>query len=499
MASVEAHGVLDRSALLPSVRVGSDSGSQLEASAAGAARLAQTARSLAGALAKADRQRNALALRLRDEREIARTEQELLHCGLSPQSPASVARLLAARLGLPCAVLVEPGPVLAFDADGAPAKSSHLLDGRVRARREVARELAAIDCERPRILGPYPHLGIHCRQAVARIAAVEGDGLVMLAESGRALASGDLRLARIAAAVLAIELRGQRILDAADLQARESVVRDAIYASDSPASLRRRAELIQLDLDALNVVCLLADGSPGEERQSCGGRRIEAGQARRAAASVGLRLGGHLAATPAGVALISPLDPSRPRHAAIRAVRGELGRLAQALSRDGAAPIGVVSSACRAAAELPRALEECEALRASFAGRGARESGPTVLCADDLGAGKLLLGQISPAAAERFVEEIFGALDDDEPGRVRVLETLGAFFACNHCVRATAARLRIHENTVRYRFRKLADATGLDVLGSADDKLTARLALAMFKSGSNPQVTKDTHEDQPRP
>jgi DNA-binding PucR family transcriptional regulator len=58
-------------------------------------------------------------------------------------------------------------------------------------------------------------------------------------------------------------------------------------------------------------------------------------------------------------------------------------------------------------------------------------------------------------------------------------------------VRATAAGLAIHENTVRHRFRRLAAATGLDVLGSTDDRLTARMALTLHRLSSNAPARKE--------
>ena len=72
-----------------------------------------------------------------------------------------------------------------------------------------------------------------------------------------------------------------------------------------------------------------------------------------------------------------------------------------------------------------------------------------------------------------------------------MIETLEAFFAANTFVRATAADLHVHENTVRHRFRRLASLTGLDVLGSADDQLTARLALTIQKLHTNAHMTKE--------
>jgi DNA-binding PucR family transcriptional regulator len=162
-------------------------------------------------------------------------------------------------------------------------------------------------------------------------------------------------------------------------------------------------------------------------------------------------------------------------------------RLLDAVTGDGPQPAAVLSSACRRLSDLPHGLAECRAL-------GTAPAGPddaALRCADDLGVAKLVLGRIPPAVADRFVDDAFGAIADPAES-TKLLETLDAFFAANRFVRATAARLGIHENTVRHRFRRLAAATGLDVLGSTDDQLTARLALTIHHLRCNTPVQKES-------
>ena len=421
------------------------------------------------------RQLHALARRVRDERRLADAEEDLLRCAVASSHPADVARFLAGRLGLPCAVLVEPDGVAAFDAGGRQSAAPRLLDPRVRARREVAADLAAVDADRPAMLGPYPRLGIHSRHGVARIPGAPGDAVIVLGDGVHAPGGADLRLARRAAAVVAIELRGER--RAEDVGLRESVVRDAVYGSDAPAALVRRAAAVGLDLRAPGVVALLSVRPPGDG--------LDAGEVRETAAALGLAHVRHLAGIPDGVVVVSPLEPSRPRHAAVDGVRDELRRLVAELGRDA---VAAVSSVCRTARSLPGALEECREVAACLLRLDDPAAG--VLCADDLGVGKLLLGHASPPAVERFLDDVFGALADERES-AKLLETLEAFFAAGRVVRTAAARVGVHENTVRHRFRRLASVTGLDVLGSADDELTARLALTLLKLRSNVPVTKE--------
>lgn len=448
--------------------------------------------------ATAERRRQVLALRLRDERHLTRVEDELMRAAITSAGPAEIARFLATSLGLPCAVAISSSSVAAFDASGLPAESPRLLSPELRESRELAADLADLERDQARIVGPYPDLGVRLRHIVARVANAGAGSVLILGETGRAVSSTDVRLARRAAAVIAIELRSLRAPAGVEPHERESLVRDAVHGSDSVVSLRSRAAHVGIELDAPSVVCLISTHSQAADGVACEAPRLDVGEVRSVAASLGFTLAERLAASRGGIVGLIPVQPARPRHAAVRAVHEQVGQLLAGLrGRDGEL-LAAISSACRAAHELPRALTECRELTACLLEIGSGDTGPRILSADELGAGKLLLGQVSFAAAERFVQDTFGSLIEEEDG-AKLLDTLDTFLAANHFVRATAARLGIHENTVRYRFRKLASATGLDVLGSADDQLTARLALTMHKLRSNAHLRRRNDEDQPRP
>jgi len=98
--------------------------------------------------------------------------------------------------------------------------------------------------------------------------------------------------------------------------------------------------------------------------------------------------------------------------------------------------------------------------------------------------------QLRLLASRLRLAETLGAIEG-EGESAKLIDTLDAFFAANGSVRATAAGLAIHENTVRHRFRRLAAATGLDVLGSTDDRLTARMALTLHRLRSNAPARKE--------
>lgn len=101
--------------------------------------------------------------------------------------------------------------------------------------------------------------------------------------------------------------------------------------------------------------------------------------------------------------------------------------------------------------------------------------------ADELGPWRLYLSQLSPAGAERLAREALGGLLDGPRGRARLLETLRAFLDCNRSMRNAAAVLGVHENTVRYRLGRIAEVTGLDVVGDPAHHAIAYLAVQMCR------------------
>ena len=112
-------------------------------------------------------------------------------------------------------------------------------------------------------------------------------------------------------------------------------------------------------------------------------------------------------------------------------------------------------------------------------------SGHGVLAADDLGPGRLFVARGDAAGIERFVEDVLGPLleaGDDAPARRRC--------TCSSTPPAAsappAARLRVHENTVRYRLARVRSLTGLDVAGDASDQLSVQMALLVLRLQGHP-------------
>jgi sugar diacid utilization regulator len=85
---------------------------------------------------------------------------------------------------------------------------------------------------------------------------------------------------------------------------------------------------------------------------------------------------------------------------------------------------------------------------------------------DDTGTYQLLLPHMSdPAELRRFYDETVSKLVayDEQYETSDLVGTLETFLDCDGNVNATAARLITHRHTVRYRFERVREITGLDV------------------------------------
>jgi sugar diacid utilization regulator len=106
----------------------------------------------------------------------------------------------------------------------------------------------------------------------------------------------------------------------------------------------------------------------------------------------------------------------------------------------------------------------------------------TELAYEETGTYQLLLPHMSdPAELNRFYEETVRPLVSyDEQYETDLLGTLATFLDCDANVNATAARLITHRHTVRYRFERVRELTGLDV-ASTDGREKLSLGLKAMR------------------
>jgi sugar diacid utilization regulator len=104
------------------------------------------------------------------------------------------------------------------------------------------------------------------------------------------------------------------------------------------------------------------------------------------------------------------------------------------------------------------------------------------LAYEETGTYQLLLPYMSdPAELKRFYDETVRPLVSyDEQYETDLLGTLSTFLECDANVNATAARLITHRHTVRYRFERVRELTGLDV-SSTDGREKLSLGLKAMR------------------
>jgi DNA-binding PucR family transcriptional regulator len=93
--------------------------------------------------------------------------------------------------------------------------------------------------------------------------------------------------------------------------------------------------------------------------------------------------------------------------------------------------------------------------------------------ADDLLPERALAGD--EAARQALIDHVHRPLAE---AGAPILETLEAYLAQGSSIEATARTLFVHPNTVRYRLKRVADATGLSP-ANARDSYVLRLALTV--------------------
>ncbi|KAF0960817.1 PucR family transcriptional regulator [Rhodococcus sp. T7] len=110
-----------------------------------------------------------------------------------------------------------------------------------------------------------------------------------------------------------------------------------------------------------------------------------------------------------------------------------------------------------------------------------------VLAVDDLGPARLFLANGEVSAIRHFIDDMLGPLlDDDAAAATELIRTLAVWFEQNRGMRRTAARLGVHENTVRLRLSRVHTLTGLDVTGDASHQLSIQTALLVLRLRDHP-------------
>jgi sugar diacid utilization regulator len=319
-------------------------------------------------------------------------------------------------------------------------------------------------------IGPLLEADVRRRHLVAPVDVGERRwGWVVLMEHPARLNALDELLVRRAAKYAALELAAERRADAAAWDARSLLLRQLIRGTQGD-DVRRSADNLGIDLDRPRVVAFVT--APAHRGESIDPEAL--------AAALGRRVTGEVLATkgPEGVALLLEVGGDEAPLLAVRRVKRCLADACEEVGTDEL--IAGMSAIAREPRDVPRAYREAREVARCIDGF-AETAVQRVLAADDLGPGRLFVANGQAGAIDRFVDDAIGPLLTGEDGTAGLLRTLHVFYDTGRSVRLSAARLGIHENTVRYRLARVHALTGLDVAGDAGDQLTVQMSLLVLR------------------
>lgn len=301
--------------------------------------------------------------------------------------------------------------------------------------------------------------------------------LVVAEVSGRFTHEDSALVAR-AAFHLANEYAVQRRVARASWNARATLARQLVRGHTRDDDITDAAEYLGVQAAADRVLVYVSDPVGGP---ACDELRDEEALSALVAADLGVEV----LATRGREGLILLIEaPEGEAHVAVvHRVKQAMRRLLAAVGQP-SATVGV-SGVTRPAA-LQRAYRETREV-VLCVDRFARTS-ERVIAVDDLGPARLFVANGDLGAVRRYVQDVVGALLDGRPGTSDLLRTLQCFFDTGRSVRESAARLGIHENTVRLRMAKVHDLTGLDVASDANDQLSAQTALLVLRLEGHPAI-----------
>jgi sugar diacid utilization regulator len=405
-------------------------------------------------------------------RRATRLEEELSVIVRDGGSVQEMVTSLARLLSKPCAVFSgEGGPIVRGPTAAAQAPLPSLFEPGFIAHPEIQSAIAENEAEGAFLLGPIAAAGVRRRHVIAPIRVdEEAWGHLVVGEGQTGISGTDIGAIRRAATLIGLQVRAEQGAHEASRQSTSELIADILRGGDDAGEVRQRAGRLGISLDAKRAVAVIARRGGYEEAHLLPDSRAAAETLRRQAP--GLRA--DAVGIDGALALLVEVPGDEDGARFLAGYRAAFEQTLAAHDPDGELIAGVSNvqrwkEGYRTAYREARQVVEC--IR-----RFSPPSGPSLLTAEDLGAGGLFLASTDAATVTGFAEGSVGKLLEEE-ANPDLLRTLTSFLA-NMCgIRSTAAALGVHENTIRYRLGRVEEETGLAVLRDPDAQAGAHLAL----------------------
>lgn len=287
----------------------------------------------------------------------------------------------------------------------------------------------------------------------------------------------DTYIAERAAAHLGMEFVVQSRIARVAWNAKTSLARQMIRGTQVPHDLMASAEYLGVDITSRRVLVYVLEPPSA---------RMDEPLDQQLAAAVEGELGVEVLATQGseGVVLLVEAPVERGTVTMVHEVKATVAAVATRLCGEGV--IVGVSTVCEPSG-LSRGYREAREV-VHCIDRFASRAVHRVLAVDDLGPARLFLANSDSSAVRGYVSDVLGPLLTGDPGMSDLLLTLQCYFDTGRSVRMSAAHLGMHENTIRLRLARVSAATGLDVVGDANDQLSVQTALLVLRLQGHPAL-----------
>lgn len=300
---------------------------------------------------------------------------------------------------------------------------------------------------------PTPDL--RCRRRLARLTVGEETlGYVELYELGRPFGPADARVLEDLASVLALKLRQDQRYGTRETVGRKDYFADLLFGRREAPVLEARGPSFGVDAGRGHLVMVL----PAPEEEAEDAHEVLAAFADGVAGRLRptLRMVEKLS-TPEELLVLFEVDGDIDR----RSLRPLLQRAAEDEKAGTPVERVVFTDLCASLGEIPEAVRQATGV-AELLGAYPHSAVSTAF-AQDLEVLRLVSQGNKLKDAVRSSEQALSPLiEHDRATGGKLVETLRAFIECGAQYRSTAARLGVHENTVRYRLHRVSEISSID-------------------------------------